>query len=311
MWRSFLNRQRRVVVGVNRWRLTLVVISASFVTLGFVEHCIVFRCIVIGERIRTVVRNFIRVRSNSCCDFRLRFWKNIVGERDVLLKYTWPSWVFHANNLVVIDAFGNSHLIIDGSSDVAFGVGYRRDRLRSRFSDIMLIVGWRRWNCTPRLSVHSIIIIRNVALRCWLNCSSLISRRTRMIDRAISRRKCVRRVKDQFARDRIFTAVRCCCFNDLRARLAVDKTKKCCSKCWIYQRSMCLREFMANANAILTVSLNRCQCCWKLFVCLGKIVWKGIFRSRFSQSENELAKKKIIGWLFERGKSILIGKLFV
>lgn len=170
--RCFLNRQRRIIVRlVNRWRLICVVICASFVSFRLVKHRRILRWIAVGIVMQAVwLGYFVSVRPNSCGYFRFRLRQNVIGELNIL-EGGGTRRVLHANDLIVVDIFRNGHhLIVDRTclGNVSLRIRYRcgRNSARSGLGDKMLIVRWCRRNRAARLSIQSVVVVRDVALGC-------------------------------------------------------------------------------------------------------------------------------------------------
>lgn len=233
VWGSLLDWERReAVVRIDRWRLTSIgVVGTAFVPLRLVEHGRVLGWVTIRVCVDDIsFRDFVSVRSDSGRDLCFGLGQNIVWQLNVT-KCAWTCWVLHTDDLVVVYIFRNRNnlVVVDCTclSNVSFGVRYRRgwNSASSRLSDIMLTVDGRWWDCATRLSIQSIIVIRDVTLCCGLDSPRFVLRRALMTNRAVNRWR-VRRVrKDQLAGDGVLAWVRRSCFNDLRARLA-DKKKK-------------------------------------------------------------------------------------
>lgn len=137
-----------------------------------------------------------------------------------ILKGAWAGRVLDANDFIVINAFRNGrHFFVDRAcfGNVTFSIfnGRGRNCASSCFGYILLrSVSRSRWNCSTRLSIQSVFVIRNVALCCWFNCPCLKGGW----------------VKQQFPRNRILASVCCSCFDDLRARLSVCENTNCMSE---------------------------------------------------------------------------------
>lgn len=171
VWRRLLNRERRILIGVNRWRLIgWVKVAASFVAFRFVEHRSVFWRIPVD--IGTIgFGDFISVSPDSCRDLCLRLGQNIVRKLHIV-KGTRAGGVFNTHDLIIIHILRNGHHFIVHRTcfgNVSLGVCHRcgRNSASSRLGDkVLVVVNGRRRNRSARLSIQSIIVIRNVALRC-------------------------------------------------------------------------------------------------------------------------------------------------